>query len=309
MGKPEVLILMGGMGLEREVSLKSGRAVFQAVQQQFQSSLMDVTDVSQLPEMLIEQSPDVVFNLMHGDMGEDGHVAALCQLMGIAYVGSQVLASSVAMDKISTKSLLLQQSCQTLPFKQVKYHHDLDWCLESFGLPLCIKPSQEGSSVGVHRVNSKEALYHAYELLNQTYDRIMVEPWIQGREFAVGLLMGRALPVIEIKPKALFYDYDAKYKRSDTTYEVLYEDASCDLSMIHREAHRAADILGIRDWGRIDFLVKGQDAWILEANTIPGMTERSLLPMAAQADGLSYQELVVGLIQHAWRRCQEKQNI
>ena len=304
MDKLNVLIVMGGNGQEREVSLRSGQSVYQAIQDKHHTQLEDVLNGQQLISVLQHYQPDVVLNVIHGSFGEQGHVAAVCELMNIAYVGSGVMSSAICMDKINTKHLLLAHGCATLPFEVLDDSSDLDALATRLGFPLCIKPSQEGSSVGVYCVGNVTELREKWFELSASYDRVLVEPWIKGREMTVGFINEQVLPVVEIVPDGVFYDYQAKYHSQSTQYLVRTQDDEVDLDALQQRAILASKALGIQGWGRIDFLVTDNESWVLEANTVPGMTERSLLPMAAEANGIAYSDMILMLIQSSWAKRQ-----
>lgn len=291
-----VAVLMGGVAAEREVSLRSGQAITQALQSAgVDAHGLDVTRLEQLVE--ISQTYDRAFIALHGRWGEDGQVQAILQSLGMPFTGSQMAASALAMDKLRTKWLWRGAGLSTPDFVQVSQFQPLD--LENFNLafPLIVKPCHEGSSIGMRKVYSLEELQQAVEFAQEYDSEVLIEQWVTGREFTVGVLNGRVLPTIELKTTHDFYDYSAKYQSNDTQYICPCELSQDLQAQIDQLVLRGFDVIGAKGWGRMDLLVDdNHQAWLIELNTVPGMTDHSLVPKAAKVMGLSFEELVVEIL-------------
>ncbi len=295
----KVAVLFGGRSAEREVSLKSGTAVLHALQKLGVDAHPFDPAVSEL-QALRGEGFDRVFIALHGRFGEDGTVQGALELMGIPYTGSGVLASALAMDKWRTK-LVWQAGGLPIPeYEMLHAGSDFDAVAKLLGLPLFVKPANEGSSVGVTKVKRAEDLRAAYESAARHDSLVIAERFIGGGEYTATIVGGAALPVIKIEPANEFYDYEAKYLRDDTRYL-----CPCGLpaereAEMQRLALRGFELLGGRGWGRVDFLVDGQGRpYLLEANTSPGMTDHSLVPMAARQAGMDFGQLVVKILESA----------
>ena len=293
---------MGGQSAEREISLKTGRAVSAAlIRLGYQVFPIDADET--LPWKLRAKKVDVAFIALHGRGGEDGTVQGLLEIIGIPYTGSGVRASAMAMDKAMTKALLRSQG---IPVPRgIVLDQEYPRAVPPKGLqwPIVVKPSSEGSTLGVSIVrNSKSwrtALRRAYQFDSQA----VVETYIEGREMAIGVIDSRALPAVEIQAPGGFYDFDAKYKKADTQYVCPAQVSNGSLNRMQTLAVQAYTILGCEGAARVDFRLSRQGRpVILEVNTIPGMTERSLLPMAAAELGLSYDRLVKQILQGALKK-------
>ena len=295
---------MGGSSAEREISIQTGSGVMRALQSlgyDAQSFDYDARFLDNIREV----GPDVVFNALHGPGGEDGHVQALLDFLGIPYTGSGVEASALAMDKHLTKKLLAAEGLPTAAWDIFDLSGGtLPLLPGSLDLPLVIKPRFEGSSQGVVIVRTHEQWTSAMLAAAKTYSQIMAEEFLEGREFTVAILGEEALPVIEIIPNAdEFYTFDAKYAPGGSTHIVparIDEDLAARLQMIALSVHR---LLGLRDYSRTDFIVtKEGRPQILEVNTLPGLTATSLVPDACSAVGISYEALVDRLVGYALAR-------
>ncbi len=293
---------MGGQSAEREISLKTGKAVCAAlIRRGYQVFPIDVDKT--LPWKLRAKKVDVAFIALHGRGGEDGTVQGLLEIVGIPYTGSGVRASAMAMDKAMTKALLQSQS---IPVPRgIVLDQEYPRAVPPKGLkwPVVVKPSSEGSTIGVSIVRSstswRAALRRAYQFDSQA----IVETYIDGREIAIGVIDSRALPAVEIQAPGGFYDFDAKYKKADTHYVCPAKVSTGSLNRMQCLAVQAYTILGCEGAARIDFRLSRQGRpVILEVNTIPGMTERSLLPMAAAELGLPYDGLVEEMLQGALKK-------
>ena len=297
----KVAVMMGGKSAEREVSLKSGAAVLAALR----SSGVDAHSFDpqdKALEALHAEGFQRVFIALHGRGGEDGTLQGALDLLEIPYTGSGVLASALAMDKWRSK-LVWQASGLPVPDYVVLDAADDFAAVEArLGLPLFVKPANEGSSIGISKVKQAGGLRAAFELAARYDACVIAERYLAGGEFTVGILNGRALPVIRIVPATEFYDYDAKYLRDDTEYRIpsgLGEQRETEMRDL---ALRAFAVLGGRGWGRVDFMLDAAGRiYCLEANTSPGMTDHSLVPMAARAAGIAFPQLVLDLLAEA--RC------
>lgn len=291
-----VAVLYGGKSAEREVSLKSGGMVLAALRDAGVDAFgIDVGD--DLLQRLVSEKIDRAFIILHGRGGEDGSMQGLLEVAGIPYTGSGVLASALAMDKLRTKRVWLSLGLPTPAYAVLASEDDCRRAATELGFPLIVKPAHEGSSIGMAKVDGVEALIAAWRSAAEYDSQVLVEQWISGPEFTVATLSGRVLPAIGLGTPHSFYDYDAKYLASDTQYRI-----PCGLSPEkERELQdlcaRACEALGIQGWGRTDVM---QDAegrfWLLEVNTAPGMTDHSLVPMAARAAGLDFQQLVLAIL-------------
>jgi D-alanine-D-alanine ligase len=295
----KVAVMMGGKSAEREVSLKSGAAVLAALR----SSGVDAHGFDpqdQALEALHSEGFQRVFIALHGRGGEDGSLQGALDWLAIPYTGSGVLASALAMDKWRSK-LVWQASGLPVPdFAVLDAASDFAAVEAQLGLPLFVKPSNEGSSIGISKVKQAGDLRAAFELAVRYDSCVIAERCLAGGEYTVGIVAGQALPVIRIVPATEFYDYEAKYLRDDTEYRIpsglgeQREAAMRDLAL------RAFAVLGGRGWGRMDLMLDDAGRiFCLEANTSPGMTDHSLVPMAARAAGLSFAQLVLTLLAEA----------
>lgn len=299
----KVAVFMGGWSAEREVSLNSGQQVLQGLL----AAGVDAVpvDVSRaLIKSLETHDYDRVFMILHGSGGEDGVVQAHLELLGIPYTGSGVLGSALAMSKLHSKQIFRGLGLQTPQWHMVDC---LDACraaVEAFGLPVMIKPASEGSSIGVTPVTCLEQLEPAFNLACQ-YGDVMAEQFVCGRELTVAVLDGQALPVIHIETPRGLYDYAAKYRVDSTAYHCPAELPDEVTKKCQQLALQAFSAVGARDWGRVDFMYDEQgQLWLIEVNTAPGMTDHSLVPMAASEISLSFEELVVRILQCSLERHQ-----
>ncbi len=300
MKSKKIGVLFGGLSAEREVSLKSGAAVCKALAGQgYITAAIDVG--RDLPEVLKREGIEAAFIALHGRYGEDGCVQGLLELLQIPYTGSGVLASALAMHKLYSKQAFAASGILTAPFRCYRRDETVKLADLPFGLPLVVKPVQEGSSVGVSIVREEAALAAALDLAFHHDDEILVEQYIKGQEVQVGILDDAPIGAIEIIPKNEFYDFEAKYTDGMAEHvfparlePALYEKAQ----QIGLAAHRA---LGCKGYSRVDLLVTpAGESYVLEVNTLPGMTALSLLPeIAAKGAGLSFENLVARIIESA----------
>lgn len=289
-----VAVLLGGKSAEREVSLHSGSRVLAALQRQGVDAYAFDPAERKLDELA---GFDRAFIALHGRYGEDGTIQGALELMHIPYTGSGVMASAVGMDKWRTKLLWRSVGLAIPDFVMLDASSDLPAVESQLGLPLFVKPACEGSSIGVSKVRNPGELNSAYLEAVKHDPLVIAEQGLFGGEYTVAILGDEALPIIKIEPATEFYDYDAKYLRDDTTYR-----CPCGLSEareleLRAQALEAFRVLGCRGWGRVDFLMDEQgSAYFLEVNTSPGMTDHSLVPMAARVAGISYDDLVVRVL-------------
>ena len=291
-----VAVLFGGKSAEREVSLKSGEAVLRALQAAGVDAFgIDVGD--DFLQRLGAERIDRAFIVLHGRGGEDGSMQGLLECAGIPYTGSGILASALAMDKLRTKQVWHSLGLPTPRHAVLASEEDCKAAAESLDFPLIVKPAHEGSSIGMAKVNGVAELIAAWRDASAYDAQVLVEQWIQGPEFTVATLHGEVLPPIGLGTPHSFYDYDAKYLADDTQYRI-----PCGLSA-EKEAElkslsaRACDAVGIQGWARVDVMQDAAGAfWLLEVNTVPGMTDHSLVPMAASAAGLDFQQLVLAIL-------------
>ncbi|MFL6672165.1 MAG: D-alanine--D-alanine ligase [Massilia sp.] len=300
----KVGVLFGGRSAEREVSLMSGTGVLQALRSRGIDAHPFDPRERNLAELAAEKF-DRVFIALHGRYGEDGSLQGALELLGIPYTGSGVMASAVAMDKITTKKIWLMHGLPTPKYASIDANTDLDKVVADLGLPLIVKPPLEGSTIGITKVTRADELKPAVTLATGFDEVVLAEEFVTGREFTVAVLGqgagARALPIVEIVAPQGNYDYQNKYFTDDTQYHCpapLDEALTAEIQRIAVEAYRA---LGCEGWGRVDVLLRESDKrpFLLEANTSPGMTGHSLVPMAARAVGISYEDLCVEILRSA----------
>ncbi|MDT8441654.1 MAG: D-alanine--D-alanine ligase [Desulfuromonadales bacterium] len=292
-------VLMGGVSAEREVSLRTGQAALGALRAAGCEAVA-VDAGPDLPARLVETGVEVAFIALHGRHGEDGTVQGLLEIMGIPYTGSGVLASSLAMDKRMTKELLIRHGVSTPAFVSYRHGDDLDVLLHGWqNYPVVVKPAREGSTIGISRVEDRAGLDAGLRTALQHDELALVEEFIDGVELTVAVLDGAALPIIQVVPKDGFYDYQAKYTPGQTEYLLPAPLAAGLTRRVQDAAVAACALLGCRGAARVDFMVRGDELFCLEVNTIPGMTETSLLPKAAAAAGIDFRDLVLRILDDA----------
>ena len=286
-------LLVGGESAEREVSLNGGRAVFAALQRKrINVEMFDGSTA--LFEAIAAGRIDRVFNLMHGPGGEDGAIQGALQLMKVPFTGTSVLGSALSMDKVHSKWIWERQGINTPPFTLLRKGAELaEESIQSWGLPLFVKPAGLGSSIGISKVDKLEDLPAAIALARKYDPNVIVEPAVKGNEYFAGIIGDQVLPLIHIETPRSFYDYTAKYESDDTRYYCpcgLSAEVEAEMQKLSLEAFRALECSG---WGRVDFIIdEAGEAWFLEANTTPGMTDHSLVPQAAAQIGIDFDELV-----------------
>ena len=293
----KVAVLFGGRSAERDVSLNSGSRVLAALQRQG----IDAQAFDPAERKLDELAAfDCAFIMLHGRYGEDGTIQGVLELMGIPYTGSGVMASAIGMDKWRTKLLWRSVGLPIPEFVMLDAAADLAAVERQLGLPLFVKPACEGSSIGVAKVRHAGELRDAYQTAAKHDSLVIAEQGVLGGEYTVAILGVEALPIIKIVPATDFYDYEAKYLRDDTQYLCPCGLSEAREAEIRAQALEAFRVLGCRGWGRVDFLMDEQGkAYFLEVNTSPGMTDHSLVPMAVRVAGISYEQLVLRVLEHA----------
>jgi D-alanine-D-alanine ligase len=288
---------MGGRSAERAISLKSGMAVLQALQSAgVNAHALDAADAD-FARTLADDGYERVFIALHGRGGEDGVVQGLLEVLGLPYTGSGVLASALAMDKLRTKQVWSSAGIPTPPFTPLPDAAAVTALRETLRYPVIVKPAHEGSSIGISKVETADELLAAWQLARRYDEEVFAEQWITGQEFTAGILGSEALPLIRLETPNTFYDYDAKYQADTTRYLI-----PCGLDAAREQALQAQSLAAFRavgagGWGRVDFMLDdaGQ-AWFIEVNTIPGLTDHSLVPMAARATGMDFTGLVCRIL-------------
>ncbi len=291
----KVAVLMGGDSAEREISLKSGSAVLKALQHQGVDA-HKVDAGSDLLQQLKQGHFDRAFIMLHGRGGEDGVVQGALEQIGMPYTGSGILGSSLGMDKYRCK--LLWSGCQlpTPSFVVMRCEADVILANE-LGYPQMIKPAHEGSSIGMSRVLQQDELKQAWQVASQYDDWVLAETYIDGPEYTIAIIDDEALPVIRLETPNEFYDYEAKYQSNSTQYHSPCGLSSEKESAIQQLALQAFQVSGAKGWGRVDLMLDScETPWLIEVNTVPGMTGHSLVPMAAKAAGISFDQLVLKIL-------------
>ncbi len=308
----DITVLMGGPSAEREVSLLSGEAVAGALERLGHSVRREDISPNWISP-LKRDGIDVVFIALHGKFGESGEVQHLCESHGLAYTGSGPRASELAMNKAAAKQIFRQGGLGTPDWMIIEEFHPprvrTDW-LKEFGLPVAVKPVNGGSSIDITLARDETARDYAIDELLDKYSRAMVEKLTEGRELTVGILGRRPLPLIEVVPRREFYDYTAKYY-DDAGTEYIFDHGLDEelVAAVRAEAMKAHDLLGCRDLSRVDFLLDSDGKpQVLEVNTIPGFTSHSLVPKAAEAAGIGFDQIVDHIVAMAWNRRQDRQS-
>ena len=299
----KVAVLMGGKSAEREISLRSGSMVTMALNSQGIAAYpFDPADRPLYD--LVKGNFDAAFIALHGRMGEDGTVQGALEMLGVPYTGAGVQASAIAIDKVLTKQIWISRDLRTPDYRLLENKKQCAAAWRELGKPCIVKPASEGSTLGLSKVGKAADMDKAYKLAAGYDKSVIAEQFIDGRELTVSVIgdgvKARALPIIEICAPDGNYDYNNKYFTNDTEYlcpAPLPAKLTKQIQQMSEHAYRA---LGCVGWGRVDLMLdKSNTPWLLELNTSPGMTDHSLVPMAAKADGMSYEDLVVFLVKHA----------
>jgi len=291
-----VAVLMGGRSAEREISLKSGRAVFDALARcGCDAVALDWT--GDLLDQLGNCRPDRVFIALHGRGGEDGTVQGLLEIMGIPYTGSDVLGSALSMDKVRSKQVWQSLGLPTPAYLAFRRGDAVAEALTEAKFPAMVKPAREGSSIGATRVARASELEAALTHALSFDDVVLIEQWIIGGEYTLGIVGGEPLPLIKLETPREFYDYEAKYLVDTTRYLCPCGLDAERIQQCTEIGMRAFDALGASGWGRVDFMLdESGSPWLIELNTVPGMTDHSLVPMAAAAAGIDFDHLVMKIL-------------
>ena len=286
-----VAVLYGGTSSEREISLRSGAAVLAALQRRGVDA--QGFDPAERPLAELAGAYARAWIVLHGPGGEDGSLQGALEFLGVPYTGSGVTGSAIGMDKLRTKRMAAAVGIPTPDFIVLRTEADLGLALQRLGLPMIVKPASQGSSVGMSRVTQASELPAAWRAATQHEPVAFAEPWITGAEYTVSMLQGQALPAIRIEAAGGFYDYEAKYFRNDTRYLCPCGLAPQAEQQLAKLSLAAFEVCGAEGWGRADFMMSGGgQPLLLEINTVPGMTDHSLVPMAARAAGIDFDELV-----------------
>lgn len=296
-----VAVLMGGKAAEREISLNSGNAVCQALlRNKIDATAIDVEHT--VLDSLQGSRFDRAFNMVHGRGGEDGVLQAVLETLDLPYTGSGILASALSMDKLRTKLCWQGAGLVTPKWVLLQDESDIQQCIDELGFPVIVKPALEGSSLGMSRAESREQLIKAWQDAALYQCDVFAEAWIQGKEYTVGVLQSEALPAIRLETPNKFYDYEAKYQANTTQYICpagLTPEAEQKLSAL---ALQACQVVGVEGWGRVDLFIDAQEvAQLIEVNTVPGMTDHSLVPMAAYHAGMNFDELVWRILETSFK--------
>lgn len=292
----KVAVMMGGSSAERDISLQSGQAVYDALQRQ----KIDVHIVDPQKNVMTQLEKgkfDRVFIALHGRGGEDGLMQGMLETLGLPYTGSGVLGSSLAMDKCRSKRIWQSHELPTPAFVELNEHSDWDAVVKYLGLPLIVKPVREGSSYGASKVKELSELKNAWRQAHEYDARVMAESWIEGSEYTIPILGDQILPMIHLETPREFYDYEAKYIADTTQYHCpcgLDVETENELGKLALDAFKALDVSG---WGRVDLML-GNDGnpWLIEVNTVPGMTSHSLVPMSAKQAGMRFDDLTLSIL-------------
>lgn len=293
----KVAVLMGGWAAERDISLKSGAAVLTALQ----SAGVDAYGVDvgrDILNILQVGKYDRAFNVLHGRGGEDGVMQGVLDVLQLPYTGCGVMASAISMDKLMTKRIWMGSGLPTPRFEMLAAESDFNAVVERLGLPLMVKPATEGSSIGMAKISKAEQLESAWKVAAEYDDQVFAEQWVEGDEYTCALLGNDAQPLIRLEVQSDFYDYEAKYQSNDTKYHCpcgLSASDEDELQVLSLQAFAAVNGEG---WGRVDMMRdQSGKTWLIEVNTVPGMTDHSLVPMAAEANGISFENLVVKILE------------
>ena len=297
----KLAVLYGGDSAEREVSLNSGKAVAEGLRQAgFEVDLIDTKGFCLTD--LTKRNIDRVFIALHGRGGEDGCVQGALQYMGIPYTGSDVLGSALSMDKIRSKQVFQAQGLPTAPYAIVERNdyqeEQAEQILNALGDMVMVKPANEGSSIGMAKAQTADELHQALTAAFEYDDEILVEAWINGPEYTVAILGSEALPAIHMETPREFYDYEAKYQSTTTQYHCPAGLSDEDERALRALALKAFKATGAKGWGRVDVMRNNENQWqLLEVNTVPGMTETSLVPKSAKVHGINFSELVTKIVE------------
>jgi D-alanine-D-alanine ligase len=291
----KVAVLMGGDSAEREISLLSGANVLAALQQRgVDAHRVDVGGA--LLQQLGSGGYERAFIILHGRGGEDGVIQGALERIGLPYTGSGVLGSALSMDKHRTKALWRGLGLPTPESVLISSDADLEMAAD-LGFPLMIKPSREGSSIGMSKADNRQQLQQSWQAASQYDTSVLAERWIAGREYTASVLQGEALPLIRLETPHTFYDYEAKYQADSTSYYCPCGLSAAQESALQRLCLQAFEAVGAEGWGRVDLMLdEQQQPWLIEVNSVPGMTDHSLVPLSARVAGIEFGELVLRIL-------------
>ncbi len=292
----KVAVLMGGASAERKISLQSGNAVLTALQHNGVNAFgIDVDD--RIVKNLSAGNFERVFIMLHGRGGEDGTIQGLLETMHIPYTGSGVMASALAMDKLRTKQIWQATGLPTPAHFVLDIERDCEQAIQSVGLPMIVKPVLEGSSIGMSKVERQDELIPAWQKAKKCGGAVIAEKWVAGKEYTAAIIDEQILPLIQLETPHKFYDYDAKYEANDTRYICPCGLSNHEEELLANLVRKAFFSIGANGFGRVDFIIDRQNQpWLIEVNTVPGMTSHSLVPMAARQAGISFNELVLRIL-------------
>ena len=297
----KILVLMGGWSNEREISLISGKSVFNSLV----ASGLNVINLDLNRDNLgkiKELNPDRVFIVLHGKGGEDGEIQLYLENLGIPYTGSGSESSKVCMNKRITKKILLENNIRTPNYMKISDSTNIDYIENSFHYPFVVKPSSEGSSIGVYIVEDSMSCKEAINENIKISDDVIIEEYISGKEYTVGIVDNNALPAIKLVPPGKFYDFEAKYNSKETKYICPSGLDQNTEKEIKRLSLKCFNLLNCSGWGRVDLIIdKENNPWVIELNTVPGMTEHSLVPMAANFRNINFNELVLKILNTSFK--------
>lgn len=307
----KVAVLMGGRSAERDISLKSGLAVRDALLRlKVDAHAIDSADEG-FVQTLVSEGFTQIFIALHGRGGEDGVIQGMLETLELSYTGSRVLASALAMDKVRSKQVWMAEGLPTPAFVRLQQGDVIDASalVTMLGLPLIVKPAHEGSSIGMTKVSNKDELEAACLFAFRYDQEILLECWVEGDEYTLAILADEQLPLIRLLTPHEFYDFDAKYLSDSTEYQCPCGLPSQQEQMLASVARQAFQSLGAEAWGRVDFILDQQaQPWLIEVNTIPGLTDHSLVPMAARQAGMGFDELVWNILLSAMNNSIAKVN-
>jgi D-alanine-D-alanine ligase len=300
-----VAVAMGGASAEREISLNSGNAVLNALVEQGVNAV--AVDIGNDPiSALLTEQYDRVFNIVHGRGGEDGVLQGVLESMGLPYTGSGVLGSALCMAQLKTKLCWQASQLPTPACIMLKTHEDIDRVVNQLGFPVIVKPVREGSSIGMNKATSTQQLTDAWQQAREFDDEVMAEQWITGDEYTVGIIDDQALPLIRLQTPNDFYDYQAKYHANTTQYHCPCGLAKEQETQLQQLALNASQVVDATGWSRVDLFVNdANQPWLIEINTVPGMTDHSLVPMAAIAMGMDFKQLVWQILETSMDNAQQ----
>ncbi|WP_457621298.1 D-alanine--D-alanine ligase [Persephonella sp.] len=298
MNKLRIALLYGGLSSEREISIKSGTAVERALKSlNLTYRVFDPAEGTEFIKKITEYKPDLAFIALHGKTGEDGIIQGVLEFLGIRYTGSDLKTSAICMDKSLTKDILKSKGIIVPESVTINNPDQIDKINLSY--PVVVKPNSEGSSIGVSIVENKDQLEEAVKTVLQLDNKAVIEKYIKGREITVGIINGEPLDIIEIKVKKGFYDYYNKYLSQETRYICPARIEDSLYKYIQNTALKIYNILGCRGVARVDFILAQDKPYFLEVNTIPGLTDHSLIPKAAAVKGIDFENLILKIIKGA----------